>query len=216
MAKEKDKNLDRIQMRPVADLKNWDKNPRAINKDRFAELKKSIEELGFNDVLKVTPDNVVIGGNMRLRALQELGYEHVPVIVVEAKDDKEIFKIALRDNEEFGYYEEQAVAELALRLELTPVELKAYEIHLGKPRSLDLVMADFGAAPGIELPNEAREGYQQMTFIVSDQQADTIMPAIKRAKKEITGEEDNDNSNGCALFYLAKAYGEEDKTIERS
>lgn len=139
-------NFPKLETRKIADLKLWDKNPRSIKDDRFSELKKSIEELGFNDVLKITEDGTVIGGNMRLRALQELGFTDVPVIVTDAKTDAEVLRVALRDNEEFGYYEEQQVAELALAY-LDPLELSSFELHLGKPTSLNLLMDKFGPEP---------------------------------------------------------------------
>lgn len=130
-----------IVQKKCSELELWDKNPRAIDDKRFAELKKSIEELGFNDVLKVAADGkTVIGGNMRLRALRDLGVETVNVVVTKAETPQDIFRIAMRDNEEFGYYEQEAVAELALKLGFEQTELDRYQLNLGKPSLLsDLV-----------------------------------------------------------------------------
>lgn len=148
--------LPKIETRPISSLKLWDKNPRSIKTDRFNELKKSITELGFNDVLKITEDGTVIGGNMRLRALEELGWQDVPVVVTNAKTDSEILRIALRDNEEFGYYEEEQVAELALAY-LEPLELETFELHLGKPTKLNLLTDKFGPEVEEDEPPEVDE-----------------------------------------------------------
>lgn len=140
--------ISKGEIRPIGSLRLWDKNPRGIKETRFTELKTRLQRQGQIKPLLVTQDGVVIGGNMRLRAMQDLGYTDVWVSVQKANTDKEIFDLALTDNEEFGYYEEQQLAELAVSLGLTPLELQSYEISLGKPTTLDLLLDKFG--PEIE------------------------------------------------------------------
>ena len=127
----------------IGKLDLWDKNPRSIKDERFNELKTRLLRQGQIKPILVTHDGVVIGGNMRLRALRELGVPTVWVSVTEASTDKEIFDLALTDNEEFGYYEQEQVAELALELGLTPLELRSYSLSLGAPTTLDLVLDKF-------------------------------------------------------------------------
>lgn len=137
-----------IVQKKCSELELWEDNPRAIDKKRFEELKKSIKELGFNDVLKVAADGkTVIGGNMRLRALLELGVEDVNVIVTNAETPQDMFRVALRDNEEFGYYEQEAVAELALSLGFEQTELESYQLHLGKPSLLSELVNKYQPEP---------------------------------------------------------------------
>jgi DNA modification methylase len=76
--------------------------------------------------------------------MQEIGIEEVWISQTEAKTDKEIFDLALTDNEEFGYYEQEQVAELALELGLSSLELKSYALTLGAPTTLDLILDKFG------------------------------------------------------------------------
>ncbi len=132
---------------PLHKLSNWDKNPRSIKTERFAELKNRLQRLGQTKPLRVTRDGTVIGGNMRLRAMHELGITEAWVSISNATTDKEIFDEALTDNEEFGYYEKEQLAELALALELTPLELQSYELNLGKTTTLDLVLDEFQPTP---------------------------------------------------------------------
>ena len=130
---------------PISSLQLWDKNPRSIKTERFNELKERLKRQGQIKPLLVAKDGkTVIGGNMRLRAMKDLGIEEVWVSQTEATTDKEIFDLALTDNEEFGYYEQEQLAELALDLGLSPLELNAYEVTLGEPVTLTSLIDKFG------------------------------------------------------------------------
>lgn len=126
------KNIQRVQ---VADLVEWDINPRKIDPRKFEDLKRRIADLGFNDVLKAAADGrTVIGGNHRLRALKELDIKEVDVLMTGAKTKEEMLKIALSDNQEFAEYD---VVSLKLVLaEMPGLDLNTYEIHLGGSRPL--------------------------------------------------------------------------------
>lgn len=59
-------------------LKVWEKNPRFIeHKEDFERLKRQVQELGQYKPLLVTEDGIVVGGNMRLKAMQELKFQEV-------------------------------------------------------------------------------------------------------------------------------------------
>ena len=58
-------------------IKSNPNNPRVIRDEKFKKLVKSIEEFPKMMALRpmvVNEDMVVLGGNMRLKALKELGY----------------------------------------------------------------------------------------------------------------------------------------------
>lgn len=135
---------------PLTKLSLWDKNPRSIKSDRFNELKTRLTRQGQIKPLLVTKQGTVIGGNMRLRAMQELGYNEVWVSVTNAETDKDIFDLALTDNEEFGYYEQEQLAELAMDIGLSPLELQAYEVTLGEPITLTSLIDQFGPEDEVE------------------------------------------------------------------
>lgn len=83
-------------------------NPRIIRDEKFAKLKKSIQD--FPKMLSLRPivvdnDFVVLGGNMRFRALQDLGYKEIPDEWIKkadelTEDEKQRFIIG--DNVPFG------------------------------------------------------------------------------------------------------------------
>ena len=85
------------------------KNPRFIRDDRFAALVKSIKDapemLHLRELLVVKHGKkyVTIGGNMRLRACQELGYEEVPCkVLAEDTPTAKLREYAIKDNNGFG------------------------------------------------------------------------------------------------------------------
>lgn len=88
-------------------------NPREIGTPKFDLLKNNIKEhpefLKYN-LLKVFPlangHYIIIGGNMRFRAMQELGYTKVPCAIIDADtsiDDLKAYTIL--DNASFGKWE---------------------------------------------------------------------------------------------------------------
>lgn len=89
-------------------LKPNPKNPRSIKKDKLEKLKKSIKE--FPEMLELRPvivnsDNVVLGGNMRLTALKELGYKQVPYIKVEDMTPEQQNEFIIKDNLSYGEWD---------------------------------------------------------------------------------------------------------------
>lgn len=131
--------LKTIKRVKIADLVEWDINPRKIDAQKFNDLKQRIVDIGFNDVLKVAADGrTVIGGNHRLRALKELHWDEVDVMFTEAKTKEQMIKIALSDNQEFAEYD---IAALKLVLgEMPKLNLDTYEIYLGGSRPISDVI----------------------------------------------------------------------------
>ena len=84
-------------------------NPRLIKDGRFRKLVKSIQDLPemteARDLLVYPYDGnyVVIGGNMRLRAYQEIGWKEVPCCVLpENMPVSKLREIVIQDNNPFG------------------------------------------------------------------------------------------------------------------
>lgn len=92
-------------------------NPREITKENFELLKQNIEDypelLDYN-LLKVYPLDgryVVIGGNMRLRALRECGCEEIPCCILdEATDVDRLQAYTVLDNASFGRWDWEKLA----------------------------------------------------------------------------------------------------------
>ncbi len=142
------------EYRNISSLKLWDKNPREINKKDFKRLCKQIKELGQYKPLIVTTDNEVIGGNMRMRAYQELGIKDVWVSVVNPKDEAEKIKIALSDNDRAGYYNDDMLGELCYDF-ADKINFEDFSIDLKEPFNLKDFMSNY--APETEKDDEVPE-----------------------------------------------------------
>jgi len=98
----------------ISKLKPWDKNPRDITPEDFERLKTQIRNLDQYKPVLVNEDGIVLGGNMRLRAFQDMNVEEVWVSVVHAPDEATMLKYALSDNDRAGYYLKDKLYELSL------------------------------------------------------------------------------------------------------
>ena len=80
-------------------------NPRTISKKNFNKLVKSIKD--FPQMLDKRPlvvdeDMVVLGGNMRLKALQKAGVQEVLIDVAEGWTEEQKKEFIVKDNVCFG------------------------------------------------------------------------------------------------------------------
>jgi DNA modification methylase len=123
---------------PTSSLKPWPENPRAIDNGALKRLKKQLTTHGLFKPLLVTPDLTVIGGNMRLRALTELGIDTVTVAVVHTDNKSETIAIAIADNDRAGYYVESQLIDLIRSA--GELDLSDYSIDLGKAITLEALM----------------------------------------------------------------------------
>ena len=113
----------------ISAIKGNPKNPRILKDDKFKKLVQSIQdfpEMAEAREIVVNKDMIVLGGNMRLRAMKEAGWTEVPVKIVDwtqAKQDEFVIK----DNASFGEWD---WSELANQYE--PQELDDWGIDLPK------------------------------------------------------------------------------------
>lgn len=92
----------------VKELKVNKANPRTIRDHKFKKLVQSIQD--FPRMLELRPiiidtDGTILGGNMRYRAICELGYNEIPDNWVKRADkltDQEKQRFIIEDNVEFG------------------------------------------------------------------------------------------------------------------
>ena len=82
-------------------------NPRYIKDEKFKKLVQSLRD--FPEMANVRPivvnkEMVVLGGNMRLKAMQEAGWSEVPVEVVDWSEEKQR-EFIIKDNVGFGEWD---------------------------------------------------------------------------------------------------------------
>ena len=140
---------------PISDVQPWDKNPRGIKTKDFERLKKQIADLGEYKPLVAFKKNgkyVVLGGNMRLKAYQDMGVKEVSISIVDAPTTAKQIKFALSDNDRAGYYEEDKLAELVYP-HIADLDLSEFKVDLGE--AIDLKQVVEGAGPNLN--NDEKE-----------------------------------------------------------
>jgi hypothetical protein len=170
---------------PLSVLENWDKNPRSITSDEFERLKHRLRSMEQMRPLLVTPNldpempgYVVLGGNMRLRALKELAKEderfneaYCTVVHFLAENEgvwragiagqrssktfltreDGMMEYSLLDNERSGYYNADELANIMPEFSID----WDYNIDLKQATSLDKMVDLFAPADTeVEMPSE--------------------------------------------------------------
>ena len=197
MLKEKDK-ID-IHYYRSSELIMAEYNPRQLSKDQYSQLKDSIVRFGIVDplIVNVNPErkNILIGGHQRLRIAKKLGYDTIPCVEVDLTYDKEK-ELNVRLNKNVGSWDFDSLANFFDVDELLDWGFKEEE----------LFSLDNGYSDEFDLPDGDKAPFQQMTFTVSDEQAETIKEKIGLAKKNDFGDTGNKNSNGNALWWICQSY----------
>ena len=82
-----------VQQVKISELKLSEYNPRRRNEDQLQKLRENLEKFEVVDSLIVNSNpsrqNIVIGGNMRLKVLKEMGFDEVPVVYVSHDEEQE-------------------------------------------------------------------------------------------------------------------------------
>ena len=199
----------------ISKLKNNPNNPRFIKDDKFEKLKKSISE--FPEMMEKRPIVCVtdvdgkifpLGGNMRLKALQELKYKEIPDSWVQMADEwteEQRKEFVIKDNVGFGEWDWEQLANEwdSEKLEDWGLDLPGFDINA------DELGEEFSLPDGDKAP------FQQMTFTLADEQAEQIKNAIAdiKATEEYKYAETmgNENSNGNALYLIVMQWAEQRK-----
>lgn len=97
----------------ISQIKPNEHNPRDITPEKFDKLVKSIQE--FPEMLEARPlvideNNVVLGGNMRLRALQKAGVVEIPVKQVKGWTEEQKKEFIIKDNIGYGEWDWELLA----------------------------------------------------------------------------------------------------------
>lgn len=133
-------------------------NPRTIDPVDFANLKKSIEDnpemLGMRELLvyPVGGRYVVIGGNMRLKAMRELGFADAPCKVLpESTDTATLRAVLIKDNVQKGEWDAAM-----LQNDWSADELQEWGVELPEMTIEDEPNADELTADGEDKPNSVK------------------------------------------------------------
>jgi ParB-like chromosome segregation protein Spo0J len=92
----------------ISQIKPNPENPRIIKDHKFKQLVESIKS--FPQMLELRPivideNNVVLGGNMRLKACIEAGLTDVPVKIAHGLTQEQKKEFIIKDNVSFGEHD---------------------------------------------------------------------------------------------------------------
>ena len=126
-------------------LKPYAKNAKLHTDDQVEQIKRSIEEFGFNDPIAVWgEDNLIVEGHGRLLAAKELGLSEVPVIRLDRLSDEQRRAYTLAHN--------QLTMNSDFDLEVLAVELSSIQ---------EIDMSDFGFDLEEEKSSSGEENLEQ-------------------------------------------------------
>jgi len=191
----------------INEIKPNPNNPRIIKDIKFKQLVKSIQD--FPQMLELRPivideNNMVLGGNMRLKACIEAGLTDVPVKQAKDLTEEQKREFIIKDNVQFGTHDWSELA-------------NNWDTDLLEEWGLDIIgFSDVeNLGEGFSLPDGDKSPFQQMTFTLADEQATQIKNAIEEIKRteeykyaETMG---NENSNGNALYLIIMQWAEQKK-----
>lgn len=190
----------------LSSIKPNPENPRLIKDDKFYKLLESIKTFGEKMMplrpIVIDENKIILGGNMRFKALKELGYKEVPADWIKAAKDlteEQKKEFIIKDNVGFGSWDFDLLAN-----EWDSDLLEGWGLDM--PNWEMINMDDIETSDEFELPDGDKEPFQQITFTLADEQAELIKNSIKEIKstEEFKYVETfaNENSNGNALYLL--------------
>jgi hypothetical protein len=156
-------NIDALRMHPD--------NPREIKRNKLDALKNSIQQ--FPEMLLARPlvvdeHGTVLGGNMRLVALKEMGHRTAPVERVHGWTEEMKRRFVLLDNSHAGQWDYDILANLWSDVQRDVVLLPVWEVDVPAP------------------------AYRVVFTTQSEQDAELVTSVIRHAieKEQIHGEVD--------------------------
>jgi len=140
-----------IQVVKISEIKSNPNNPRVIKDDKFHKLCESIK--AFPKMLELRPivvndDMVVLGGNMRLKALRHLGLKEAPIIKASDLTDDQQRQFIIKDNAGFGEWDWNMLAN-----EWDVEELAEWGVDVWQPPT----DADYSILDDIDLDSEIQD-----------------------------------------------------------
>ena len=192
----------------ISEVKTNPKNPRLIKDDKFRKLVKSIQE--FPEMLELRPivvdeNNIVLGGNMRLKACKEAGLKEVYIVKADNLTELQKDEFIVKDNVGFGEWDWDMLANewdtekldewgLDLPVDLTVAEeLEAEEDDYEIPNEIntDIVLGDLFEIGEHRLLCGDSTDSDQVAKLMNGEKADMVFTdppyGIKVVKSEMVG-----------------------------
>ena len=170
----------------IMDIEKLIDNPNNIKihtQEQIELIKKSIDKLGFNSIVVIDEENMILAGHGRVLALKETGEKTVPCLKISNLSEEEKLQITMMDNTSVlmtGIDEEMAKLVIE-RLELAEADLELTGLSLEKISELKIEDLDIPEVLAIDKQqNEiSRETSLKLTFgtrkvIITDEELERL------------------------------------------
>jgi len=204
---------DSVERWPLASLIPYARNARTHTPEQVKQIAASMREWGWTIPVLADEEGGIIAGHARVMAAELNQYTEAPVMIARGWSDAKKRAYVLADNKlamNAGWNEELLGVEL---LELRDAGFNMPTIGFNT-EELDGLMREVAEAGYPVLPEGDRAPYQQITFMLHDEQVKTVQAAVSKAKGMGPFEGTlNDNANGNALARVCEKFlgdGDED------
>lgn len=193
----------KIERIKISELTPDPHNARTHDEANLKAIAGSLSEFGQRKPIVITQDNKVVAGNGTLTAAKLIGWTEIDCVRVPADWTADRIKAyALADNR---------------TAELAQWDINVLDAQLSELRLVDFDLGTIGFDfdtnyentdwSGLSDAVKDKSDFEQMTFVLSEFQADLVKQAIAKAKlKNFEGDGLNQNSNGNALHFIVKRF----------
>lgn len=181
----------------IIDIEKLIDNPNNIKihtQEQIELIKKSIDKLGFNSIVVIDEENMILAGHGRVLALKETGEKTVPCLKISNLSEEEKLQIMMMDNTSVlmtGIDEEMAKLVIE-KLELAEADLELTGLSLEKISELKIEDLDIPEVLAIDKQqNEiSRETSLKLTFgtrkvIITDEELERLEAKYKEYINEM-------------------------------
>lgn len=181
----------------IMDIEKLIDNPNNVKihtQEQIELIKKSIDKLGFNSIVVIDEENMILAGHGRVLALKETGEKTVPCLKISNLNEEEKLQIMMMDNTSVlmtGIDEEMAKLVIE-KLELAEADLELTGLSLEKISELKIEDLDIPEVLAIDKQqNEiSRETSLKLTFgtrkvIITDEELERLEAKYKEYINEM-------------------------------
>jgi len=195
----------KLEYLPVSKLTAYETNSRTHSDEQINQIAASINEFGFTNPVLIDPDNTIIAGHGRVQAAKQIGMDEVPCLRLSHLTEAQRKAYVIADNKlalNAGWDDELLRQEIA---ELNDCDFDLALLGFSE-NELQAMLLDVDEVEMPDLPNGDKEPFQQMNFVVHDDQAEQIKIALEISKKMGAFDSENTNANGNALARICESF----------
>jgi len=188
------------QLLKLYKIKGNPNNPRIVKNDKFKKLVQSIND--FPEMLEKRPiivdeNFMILGGNMRLKACQELGIKDVWVDIAKGWSDKQKEEFIIKDNNHSGEWDWDILANSWSTLQLQDWGMDVWK----GAEDNNFFDVDENEEEQTKEPKASDDNYSVFEMIMLHENKIFLLNVLNTIKKEL-----NLKTTADALLHLAKNY----------